>query len=107
MTVFALYTDNDNWASLQDDEELNRYMSMSTSSISGVVVVEPGLTHGFTMDKYTMIRACAVISQQMSSQRFVQASAAVAGIGAETSATTTSANDLLTISNIPVDFETI
>lgn len=56
MEIVAVYTDNDEWAPIEDAHELSRIMTKNTT-----VLIQPGLTHAFSLTEDKMLKMCDVI----------------------------------------------
>ena len=62
--ILLLYTDNDVWSPLKDAEFLRNGMKNNTT-----VVVEPGLTHAFSLTDSRIDRTCDIISKHFDDKR--------------------------------------
>ena len=56
MEIVAVYTDNDEWAPMEDAHELSRILTKNTT-----VLIQPGLTHAFSLTDERMLKMCDVI----------------------------------------------
>ena len=54
--IVAVYTDNDEWAPIEDAHELSRVLTKNTT-----VLIQPGLTHAFSLTEERMLKMCDVI----------------------------------------------
>ena len=56
MEIVAVYTDNDEWAPMEDAHELSRILTKNTT-----VLIQPGLTHAFSLTDERMLQMCDVL----------------------------------------------